>query len=95
MVPELEPVFVELYLRCKTNPSFDLPGGREASRIFVVDMEKKLEQLNTLSRDVLMLRAEGCNRTQIAKTLRVSPHTVERRLREIDRLPRSWERSVA
>lgn len=91
MVAELDVVFVELYLRCKSNPMFFLPGGFDAARVFVVDMESKLALLTDRSRRMLLLRAEGENERRIAAHLAMSPRTVMRDLKKIELMPRSWE----
>ncbi len=91
MVAELDPVFVELYLRCKQNPYLAIPGGKDAARVFVIDMERQLEKLNNLSLSVLVMSAQGHFGGRIASELHISKRSVCRRLREIYLMPQSWE----
>ena len=94
MVAELDLIAVEIYLRCKYNPCMGIEGGQDAARVFVVDMERQLEKLSHLSRTVLIMSAEGYPNRRIAGALRVSSSTVNRRLKEIYFMPRTWEAQV-
>jgi DNA-binding NarL/FixJ family response regulator len=83
MNAQLHPCFVEIYLRCKANPAFHVPGTAEDTHAFVLDMDRKLSRLSSISQKIIELTAEGYSTKEIASQVGRSPRYVHMK---IDRL---------
>ena len=83
MKATLDPIYVDIYLRCRANPAFHIPGPREVTHAFVVDMERRLSALPTLSQQVLLLLAQGYTKAEISRRTLASPRAVTQHVRHI------------
>ena len=83
MKATLDPIYVDVYLRCRANPAFHIPGPQEDTYAFVIDMERKLSAIPQLSQQIVCLLAQGYSKAEISRRTSASPRTVTKHVRDI------------
>lgn len=75
MTADLDQVFVDLYVRCMSNPSLPVEGGPDAARVFCIDMERLLLKMEPRDRAFLILMSQGYGSSEIAEKMGVCERT--------------------
>lgn len=80
---QLDPAYVELFLKLRANPRLRIRGAVENTSVFLIDMDRLLMKVSPATRQYMLLCAQGLNQTQIAARMNVCKRTTGRWHRKI------------